>query len=407
MTEEQSKQRSFFFLSLLCFALADVADGLGPFFGIYLQQQGWTPDGIGFVMTAGGLVGLAGTAPMGAFADHTRRKRALVAASVALMTASCGVIFLWSGAASATLSKLLQGAAAVAIKPALNAITLGMTGQRGFARRLGVNEAWNHAGNAFSAAASGFVGYVYGIPGVFFVMACMGALALFSLSRIEPRCIDYDAARGREGGGAACAGDYRKLFTDLPLLCVAVTLFFFHLGNAAMLPLLGQSAVARFDVNPAAYTAGTVILAQATMICTALWGARTAKRRGYGPLFAVALTALPVRGCVAGLWENPWNIIPVQMLDGVGAGLLGVATPGLAARLLRGSGHVNLGLGFALTVQGVGAALSNTYGGLFAHHVSYGAAFIALGAAPCIGLLLFAAGTRLLPELKRAAGAEE
>lgn len=388
MTEEQSKQRSFFFLSLLCFALADVADGLGPFFGIYLQQQGWTPDGIGFVMTAGGLVGLAGTAPMGAFADHTRRKRALAAASVALMTASCGVIFLWSGAASATLSKLLQGAAAVAIKPALNAITLGMTGQRGFARRLCVNEAWNHAGNAFSAAASGFVGYVYGIPGVFFVMACMGALALFSLLRIEPRCIDYDAARGREGGGADCAGDYRKLFTDLPLLCVAVTLFFFHLGNAAMLPLLGQSAVARFDVNPAAYTAGTVILAQATMICT-------------------ALAALPVRGCVAGLWENPWNIIPVQMLDGVGAGLLGVATPGLAARLLRGSGHVNLGLGFALTVQGVGAALSNTYGGLFAHHVSYGAAFLALGAAPCIGLLLFAAGTRLLPELKRAAGAEE
>lgn len=406
MTDEQAKRRSFVFLSLLCFALADVADGLGPFFGVYLQQQGWTPDGIGFVMTAGGLAGLAGTVPLGAFTDHTRFKRALAAASVALITASCGVVFLWSGAASATISKVLQGAAAVALPPALNAITLGMTGQRGFARRLGVNEAWNHAGNAFSAAASGFVGYVYGIPGVFFVMACMGALALFSLARIEPRCIDYDAARGSEDG-AARAGDYRVLFTDLPLLCVAATLFFFHLGNAAMLPLLGQSAVARFDADPAAYTAGTVILAQATMICTALWGARAVKRRGYGPLFILALAALPLRGCVAGLWENPWNIVPVQMLDGVGAGLLGVATPGLAARLLRGSGHVNLGLGFALTIQGVGAALSSTYGGLFAHHVGYGAAFLALGAAPCAGLLLFAAGARLLPELKRAAGAED
>lgn len=406
MTDAQTKRRSFVFLSLLCFALADVADGLGPFFGVYLQQQGWAPDGIGFVMTAGGLAGLVGTAPLGAFTDHTRFKRALVAASVALMTASCGVVFLWSGAASATISKVLQGAAAVAIPPALNAITLGMTGQRGFARRLGVNEAWNHAGNAFSAAASGFVGYVYGIPGVFFVMACMGALALFSLLCIEPRCIDYDSARGSESG-AARGGDYRALFTDLPLLCVAGTLFFFHLGNAAMLPLLGQSAVARFDVDPAAYTAGTVILAQATMICTALWGARAAKRRGYGLLFILALTALPLRGCVAGLWENPWNIVPVQMLDGVGAGLLGVATPGLAARLLRGSGHVNLGLGFALTIQGVGAALSNTYGGLFAHHVSYSAAFLALGAAPCAGLLLFAAGTRLMPKLKRAVGTED
>lgn len=403
MTEEKIRRRSFVFLSLLCFALADVADGLGPFFGIFLQQHGWTPDDIGFVMTAGGLAGLAFTAPLGAAADHTRRKRALIAASVGLMVASCGIIFLWSGAESATLSKVLQGAAAVAIKPALNAITLGMTGQRGFTARLGANEAWNHAGNAFSAAASGVVGYVYGIPGVFFVMACMGALALFSLSRIEPGCIDYEAARGCEGGFRPRSGDYRRLFSDLPLICVAATLFFFHLGNAAMLPLLGQSAVARFDVNPAAYTAGTVILAQSTMICTALWGARAAKRRGYGILFLLALAALPVRGCVAGLWANPWNIIPVQMLDGVGAGLLGVATPGIAARLLRGSGHVNLGLGFALTVQGVGAALSNTYGGLFAHHAGYGAAFLALGAAPCAGLLLFAAASRALPELRRAA----
>lgn len=37
---------------------------------------------------------------------------------------------------------------------------------------------------------------------------------------------------------------------------------FFHLGNAALLPLLGQSAVATFRVNPAVYTAATVILAQ-------------------------------------------------------------------------------------------------------------------------------------------------
>ena len=104
-----------------------------------------------------------------------------------------------------------------------------------------------------------------------------------------------------------------------------------------------------------------------------------------------------MRGCIAGLWESPWNIIPVQMLDGVGAGLLGVATPGLVARILKGSGHVNMGLGLVLTIQGVGASLSNTYGGLFAHHVSYSAAFLALAAAPCLGLVIFIAATRFLP----------
>ncbi|WP_294484737.1 MFS transporter [uncultured Mailhella sp.] len=396
-----SKQGSLIFLSLLCFALADVRDGLGPFLGVYLQEQNWTPDEIGFVMTAGGLAELFCITPLGALADHTRHKRRLIAASVCLIVAGCGLVFVQSGAAAAGFSRILQSIAAAAIAPALTGITLGMVGQKGLPARLGRNEAWSHAGNASTAVLGGTVGYFFGIPGVFFVMAVMGALAVFSLARINPDHIDYAAARGLEPSDSPSrerpARNFRLLFVDKGLLAVAVTLFFFHLGNAALLPLLGQSAVARFSVNGAAYTAGTVVLAQATMIGMALWGAKVAQKKGYGWLFLLALLALPIRGCIAGLWESPWNIIPVQMLDGVGAGLLGVATPGIVARLLQGSGHINMGLGMVLTVQGVGASLSNTYGGLFAHHVSYSAAFLALAAAPCVGLAVFIAATRLLP----------
>ena len=56
-----AKARSLTCLSLLCFALADVRDGLGPFLGIFLQSHGWTPDSIGYVMTIGGLAGMAVT----------------------------------------------------------------------------------------------------------------------------------------------------------------------------------------------------------------------------------------------------------------------------------------------------------------------------------------------------------
>ena len=69
------------------------------------------------------------------------------------------------------------------------------------------------------------------------------------------------------------------------------------------------------------------------------------------------------------------------------------------ARLLAGSGRVNMGLGMVLTLQGIGASLSNTYGGLFAHHMSYSAAFLALAAAPCAGLVLLVAMIRVLPDL--------
>ncbi len=391
------------FLSLLCFALADVRDGLGPFLGVYLQEQGWMPDEIGFVMTVGGLAELFCNTPLGALADHTRRKRGLIALSVLFIVLGCGMVFIWSGAPAAGCSRILQSIAAAAIMPALTGITLGMVGQKGLPARLGVNEAWSHAGNASTAVLGGLVGYFWGIPGVFFVMACMGAAALYSLARINASHIDYNAARGldaQEGGHKVRhARDIRLLFLNRALLAVALTLFFFHLGNAALLPLLGQSAVARFAVNGAVYTAGTVVLAQATMIVVALWGARMAEKKGYGWLFLLALLALPLRGAIAGLWASPWNIIPVQMLDGVGAGLLGVATPGIIARLLQGSGHINMGLGLVLTIQGVGASLSSTYGGLFAHHVSYSVAFLALAAAPCLGLALFVGAVRRLPAL--------
>ena len=407
---DTSKQTSFLYLSLLCFALADVRDGLGPFLGVYLQAQGWMPDEIGFAMTAGGLAGLACTTPLGALADATHHKRGLIAASVILIVLGCGAVFSWNGAVPVTLSKIVQGAAAAAIMPALTGLTLGMTGQKGLTDRLGVNEAWNHAGNAATALLGGLVGYAYDIPGVFLVMLLMGVMALFSLWRINPQHIDHAVARGLSAGAPAAhtprTMTLHQLFTDKSLLTVGMTLFFFHLGNAALLPLLGQSAVARFEVNAAAYTAGTVILAQATMILTALWGARTAGQKGYGRLFFLALLALPLRGCIAGLWASPWSIFPVQVLDGVGAGLLGVATPGLTARLLQGGGHVNLGLGFVLTIQALGASLSNAYGGLFAHHASYSVAFFALAAAPCAGLALLATGARRLPNLRRALQAD-
>src|SRR5216683_2343877 len=78
----------------------------------------------------------------------------------------------------------------------------------------------------------------------------------------------------------------------------------------------------------------------------------------------LALVALPVRGVIAANVATSWGILPVQILDGVGAGMLGVATPGLVARILAGSGHVNAGLGAVMTFQAVGAASSPALAGL-------------------------------------------
>ena len=53
------------------------------------------------------------------------------------------------------------------------AITLGLVLQKGFARQLGRNEAFNHAGNVVAALLAGGLGYLYGLGAVFVVMSAL------------------------------------------------------------------------------------------------------------------------------------------------------------------------------------------------------------------------------------------
>jgi hypothetical protein len=52
-------------LNALNFFMADVRDGLGPFLGVFLQEQGWSPASIGLVMTIGGYAAMLATTPLG------------------------------------------------------------------------------------------------------------------------------------------------------------------------------------------------------------------------------------------------------------------------------------------------------------------------------------------------------
>ncbi|MGQ2908561.1 MAG: MFS transporter [Aliihoeflea sp.] len=249
-----------------------------------------------------------------------------------------------------------------------------------------------------SAILAGAFGYVFGLIAVFVLMIILAIASIVSVYMIEPSEIDHDVARGlepsakhqnREPSGIG------MLLKSRALVLFGITIFLFHFGNAAMLPLLSQSVVSRGLADPSAYTSATIIIAQGTMIPMALLAAWVAQRRGFGIVVMVALIALPIRGLIAGYWDNPWALIPVQMLDGVGAGLLGVATPGMVARILRGTGHVNLGIGGMMTMHNVGSALSPALGGYVAAHYGYANAFLVLAAVATVALLFWAVGSRM------------
>ncbi|NKE43205.1 MFS transporter [Roseomonas frigidaquae] len=387
-------------LNALNFFMADVRDGLGPFLGVFLQQQGWQPAAIGLVMTLGGIAGMAATTPLGLLVDATRHKRALIVIAAIAIIAACTINYFAPLFAVTAVAQAVAGIGGALVVPCIAAITLGLVRQKGYAHQLGRNEAFNHAGNASAAALAGLFGWWFGLVAVFVLMAVMALGAVLAVLLIRPGEIDHAAARGLTA--KAPEPLLPTLFGTHALLLLAITLMLFHLANAAMLPLLGQAMVARDPtVDPAGYTAATVILAQVTMIPMALLAARLATRRGYWVVFVLALAALPLRGMLAGFVVHPLVLVPVQMLDGVGAGMLGVAVPGLVSRILDGSGHVTAGLAAVMTLQGVGAALSATLGGLVAQHYGYGAAFLVLGGVAAAALLLWLAASSIL----RPAGA--
>ena len=382
-------KRSLFALNALNFFMADVAAGLGPFLGVFLQQRHWSPAEIGVVMTIGGIAGMAVTTPLGALVDRTRCKRAIVVAAAVAIAIASTAIFVQPTFVAVSIAQVVTGIAGAAVGPAVAAITLGLVHQSGFARQLGRNEASNHSGNVTAAALAGAAGFMFGLGAVFVVLSITAVLSVVAALRIDPREIDHRAARGAaEHDGEGAAG-FAVLLRSKPLVVLGVTLTLFHLGNAAMLPLLGQAVVARGGGNASVFTGATIVIAQITMVPTALIAARLTETKGYWAVVLLALIALPVRGVTASLVTGPWGLGPVQILDGIGAGILGVAVPGLVARILSGTGHVNAGLGAVMTLQGVGAALSPTIGGIVAERFGYSAAFLALGAVAVAALTLW------------------
>lgn len=376
-------------LNALNFFMADVHGGLGPFLGVFLQAHRWSPAEIGVVMTVGGIAGMVVTTPAGALVDRTRAKRAIVVATAVLITVASIAILFWPVFTVVSGAQVVSGIAGAAIGPAIAAVTLGLVRQSGFAHQLGRNEAFNHSGNVAAAALAGVSGYFFGLGAIFVILAVMAIFSIAATLAINPREIDHRAARGAAENKDDGVAKFAVLLRSKELMILGATLTLFHLGNAAMLPLLGQAAVVNDGSNPSASTAATIIIAQATMVPMALLAARLAETKGYWFVFLLALIALPIRGVTASLVSGPWSFAPVQILDGVGAGILGVAVPGLVARILAGTGHVNAGLGAVMTLQGVGAAFSTTVGGLVAQRFGYAAAFLVLGAIAALALSLW------------------
>ena len=308
-------------------------------------------------MTIGGVAGMLMTAPAGALIDATTRKRTYVIVPGICTVLASAIILLSQNFWLVAASQVATAIAGAAIGPAVAGITLGIVRQAGFNRQIGRNQAFNHAGNMVGAGLSGLLGWKFGLTAVFWLAALFGVLSIVSVLMIPRDAIDDSVARGmkEDGEDDGKASGFRVLLECKPLLVLAAALACFHLGNARDAAALrpggrrreaGRSRELRRDDDRRRARRHDRRLAH-----------RHADGRE-GGLLAGAADLLP-RAADPRPDRRPSSSaagasIPVQMLDGVGAGLQSVAVPGLVARILNGTGRVNVGQGAVMTVQGLG-----------------------------------------------------
>ena len=235
----------------------------------------------------------------------------------------------------------------------------------------------------------------------FWLIAAMALASVAATLSIPRDAIDDDIARGLSDETAENPDSrdqpsgYRVLLTCRPLLIFAVATVLFHFSNAAMLPLVGQKlALVNRNLGTTLMSV-CIIAAQIVMVPVAMLVGHKADAWGRKPIFAAALAVLALRGVLYPISDDPYWLVSVQLLDGVGAGIFGALFPLVVADLTHGTGHFNVSQGAIATATGVGAGLSTGVAGFIVVHAGYDAAFLSLAAIAGIGLGLFAA---MMPE---------
>jgi MFS family permease len=377
-------------LDWLNFLLADVQTGVGPFLATFLAGQGWNEQRVGFALTVGGIAGILTQTPAGALVDRLRSKRALIATGVVALAMGALLIAIVPTFWSVVSAQVFIGGTSSVFGPAVCAVSLGIVGRAAFDIRQGRNQTFNSAGNVTAAVSMGLLGYLASDRSIFFFVVVLAVPTLLALLLIRPAEIDYDVARGADGGGkSGKAHSVRVLFRDRPLVVFLVSAVMFHFANAAMLPLLGEMLAKGHGRGSMMFMSACVVTTQLVVVLLASWSGRKAGLWGRKPLLLAAFGVLPVRAVLYTLTSNTGALIAIQILDGVAAAIFGVVSVLVIADLTRGTGRFNFTLGAIGTAVGIGASLSQVIAGSIVHHFGSSAGFLFLAAVASAAFGIF------------------
>jgi MFS family permease len=392
------------------FFLADVQAGLGPFVAAYLASLGWQAAAVGGALTLGGVVTVVLQTPAGWIVDRAVHKRFILVASTIVLAIGAILLAVDGRAFNVYTAQVLIGSAGPFLGPTIAAITLGVVGPKLFDCQFGRNQGFNAAGNLFAAAVIAWVSRAYGNRAIFYSAAILTLPTIAAALSIRKDDIDHDLARGADAHSSLGEHDTSifGLASDRILAAFLVCAFLFHFANAAMLPQLGEVLARSSTGTAAGLMSACVAITQMIMLLSAAYVGKLANRRGRKTLLLWGFGVLPVRASLYTILQAAPALLAVQVLDGIANAIFAVVSILVIADRTRGSGRFNLAQGALATAVGLGAALSNIFGGTLMERYGYRTSFFALGviAAAAFLLLLFYIPETASPEATTMASQE-
>src|SRR6185295_7092022 len=106
------------------FLTGAIQTAFGPFFTVFLTQQGWSQVDIGLALSVGTVSALAFQIPAGLLVDHTHYKRISIALALVLIGATALVMVTAPDLRAVLAARVLHAFASCLLGPAIAALTL-------------------------------------------------------------------------------------------------------------------------------------------------------------------------------------------------------------------------------------------------------------------------------------------
>lgn len=394
-TREHNSTLSHFGLNAANFFQAEMMGVVLPVLSAFLREAHWRYDTIGFATATAGLGTLIFQTPAGLLTDRSSKRRLLFAVA-AILTGACFTLIPLVPDSAAWIDSLLfvAGSAQTLFVPLLGALALALVGHERLSRTMGANQSWNHAGNIAAAVAAMGLVAALGLTSIFYAVGVSSVLAATSVLLIRERDLNQRLATGLTRDDERPV-KWRTLLRDRVVLFLFISIFLFHLANAPILPAVALY-VKKLGGSDDLMTA-TVLTAQIVMVPVALLAGKYGELWGRKPVMGVAFWVLPLRILSYSFVGTPTAVVWLQSLDGIGAGIYGVAVVALSADLTRGKGHFNTLMGLFATALAVGGVLGPLITGLLVQHLGFKSTFYFFTGLATIGAIVF---TLLVPETK-------